>query len=189
MEHTSSTTTGPDSIHVVPLGPGIGAEVTGVDLSTPLSDATFAAVLDAFHQHAVIVLRGQTLSPRDLVAFSRRFGALDIHHLTEHTLPAHPEVRVLSNVKKDGRPIGAAKAGRHWHSDLSYKKEPASATLLYGVETPPEGADTLFANMYAAYEALSDDIERKVTGKTAVHDRNFRYSEMLYKIIKIYYDN
>lgn len=87
-------------------------------------------------------------------------------------------MRILSNVKKDGKPIGANRAGRHWHSDLSYLKETGLATFLYCVETPPAGGDTRFAGMEAAYEALPDEIKHKIEGRTAIHDRNFRYSTL-----------
>ncbi|MDH3699909.1 MAG: TauD/TfdA family dioxygenase [Alphaproteobacteria bacterium] len=168
----------PAEIDVAPSDSVIGAEIRGVDLSHPIGDAVFARIHDAFLAHSVIYLRGQQLSPENLIDFSSRFGTLDIHHLVEHTLPGHPEVRVLSNVKKDGKPFGVAKSGRHWHSDLSYKEAPASATVLYGVETPPAGADTLFADMYAAYAALPDPLRRQIAGRRAMHDRNFRYSQM-----------
>ena len=154
----------------------IGAEVHGVDLAQPLSDEGFARLLDLFHRHAVIFLRGQRLSPEQFAAFSARFGELDVHHMTEHTLPHAREVRILSNAKKGGRSVGIARAGMHWHSDLSYKPVPALATLLYAIECPPEGADTQFADMCSAYDALPAEIKSAIEGRSAVHDRNFRYS-------------
>lgn len=157
----------------------LGAQLHGVDLTQPLPDAVFEHVLAAFHEHAVIFLRAQHITPEQLVAFSARFGELDIHHMTEHVFGHLPQVRVLSNAKKDGKAVGITRGGMHWHSDLSYKAVPALATLLYGVVCPPEGADTQFVSMTAAYGALSADLRARVDGRTAVHDRNFHYS-MLY---------
>jgi taurine dioxygenase len=160
------------------LTSGLGAEIRGVDVSQPLPDAAFSKVLDVLHDRCVIVFRGQKLAPQQLAAFSARFGELDVHHMIEHTLPDLPTVRVLSNVVKDGRAIGIARGGMHWHSDLSYKEKPALGTLLYGIECPPEGADTLFANMYAAYDSLPPQTREKLHGLRAVHDRNYRYREL-----------
>lgn len=160
------------------LTPGLGAEIRGVDVSQSLSDAVFSKVLDILHDRCVIVFRGQKLKPQQLATFSARFGELDVHHMIEHTLPDLPTVRVLSNVVKDGRAIGIARGGMHWHSDLSYKAKPALGTLLYGIECPPEGADTLFANMYAAYDSLPQQTKEKLRGLRGVHDRNYRYREL-----------
>ncbi|MGE0560133.1 MAG: TauD/TfdA dioxygenase family protein, partial [Burkholderiales bacterium] len=122
--------------------------------------------------------RGQTLTPEQLAAFSACFGELDIHHMTEHVFPHLPQVRVLSNVKKDGKSIGITKGGMHWHSDLSYKPLPALVTLLYGIECPPLGADTQFADMCAAWDALPAEKQLRLRGLRAVHDRNYRYSAL-----------
>ena len=163
---------------VVPSTSRLGAEVRGIDLSRPLSKAQVAAVLTAFHRHGVIFFRGQKLTPDQLADFGAYFGELDIHYTAEHTMSGRPEVRILSNVKRDGKAVGAAFAGLYWHSDLSFKKVPALATLLYGVDCPPEGADTQFADMCAAYDALTEAMKAKLAGLTAVHDRNYRYAEI-----------
>lgn len=156
----------------------LGAEIAGVDLSLPLSNEVFGRILDTFYQYSVICFRDQQLTPEQLAAFSARFGELDVHHMTEHTLPHLPQVRILSNAVKDRKAVGIVRGGMHWHSDLSYKKQPALATLLYGIECPPEGADTQFACMYKAYDALAPEIKAKLKGRQAVHDRNFRYSQL-----------
>ncbi len=172
------TMNSPAAVTFDALTPGLGAEIRGVDVSRPLSDAVFSKVLDILHERCVIVFRDQKIAPQQLAAFSGRFGELDVHHMTEHTLPDLPTIRVLSNVVKDGRAIGIARGGIHWHSDLSYKARPALGTLLYGIECPPEGADTLFANMYAAYDSLPQQTKEKLCGLRAVHDRNYRYREL-----------
>jgi len=160
------------------IGHDVGAQVRGVDIGRPLSDTAFGKILDILHQHGVIFFRDQTLTPEHLASFSARFGELDVHHMTEHTIPGLPVVRVLSNVKKDGKAVGITRGGMHWHSDLSYKEVPALVTLLYGIECPPEGADTQFVSMCEAYDTLSPETRDLITGKIAIHDRNFRYSEL-----------
>ncbi len=166
----------PSQINAIEMTSALGVEIQGVDLTEPLSDAAFAKLLALFHRYCVIFFRKQRLTPQLLVTFSARFGELDIHHMTEHTLRDLPQVRVLSNVKKDGRGVGITRGGMHWHSDLSYKRVPALATVLYGIECPPEGAHTQFANMYMAYETLPEQLKQKIHGKTGIHDRNFRYA-------------
>jgi taurine dioxygenase len=166
------------AIRATPMTPHLGAEIHGVDLSRPLDDSQFAHILDFFHRHCVIFFRNQTLDAAQLAAFSARFGELDVHHMTEHTLPGLPQVRVLSNVKKDGKAIGISYSGMHWHSDLSYKERPGLATLLYALECPPSGADTQFVSMYAAYETLPLERRKMLAKLQAVHDRNYRYSAL-----------
>ena len=165
-------------VEVRPLKSVVGAEIVNADLSQPLPQAAVDTILRAFAEHGVLVFHDQKLGPAELSRFSAYFGPLDIHHMAEKPFPDHPEVRILSNVKKDGKLIGANRSGRHWHSDLSYLKETGLATYLYCVETPPAGGDTLFAGMEAAYEALPEETKRKIEGRTAIHDRNFRYSEL-----------
>ena len=168
----------PRAIRGEALGPGLGAEIHGVDLSQPLSDDAFARILELFHEHQVVCFRDQSLDAAALAAFSARFGPLDIHHMTEHVLPDLPQVRVLSNARRGGREIGITRGGMHWHSDLSYKPVPALATLLYGIDCPPEGADTQFVSMYAALESRPASERERLQKLRAVHDRNFRYSEL-----------
>lgn len=168
----------PAAIGATRIGRDVGAQVHGADISGPLSDAAFGRILELLHQHGVIFFRDQRPTPEQLAAFSARFGELDVHHMTEHTLPGLPVVRVLSNVKKDGQAIGITRGGMHWHSDLSYKKVPALVTLLYGIECPPEGADTQFVSMCEAYDSLSPEVKALIRGRRAIHDRNFRYSEL-----------
>jgi taurine dioxygenase len=160
------------------IGPGLGAEIEGVNLSRPISDDAFRKILDYFHKYQVIFFRRQQIDAAALVSFSSRFGSLDVHHMTEHVIPDLPQIRILSNAKKGGRAVGITRGGMHWHSDLSYKPVPALATLLYGLECPPEGADTQFVSMYTALEMLKPKQRALIDGKAGVHDRNFRYSEL-----------
>jgi len=158
------------AVRIGPLSPVMGAEVRGLDLAKPLDDAAFDAVHQAFLEHLVLVFRDQHLTPAQHVAFSRRFGDLAIHVKEEYLLPGQPEVLILSNKKHpDGRPMGFEDAGRYWHSDMSYEDEPPLGSLLYAVEIPPAEGDTLFANMYLAYEALPDETKHRLEGLTAAH--------------------
>lgn len=149
------------TIEIRPLTPTIGAEVKGIDLARPISDADFQSIHDAWLRHTILLFRGQAhISPADHIAFTRRFGILEMHTLPRFTHPDYPEIFVLSNAERAGKPVGAPKSGRHWHSDSHFLKEPSSGSFLLAREVPPEGGDTLFANMYAAYEALPAETKR-----------------------------
>ena len=156
-------------IEIRPLSAALGAEVVGVDLSRPLDDNTFARIHEAHLEHLVLAIRDQDLTPEQHIAFSRRFGELDIHVLDQFLLPGHPEILVVSNKKVDGRAVGLQDAGNYWHSDISYREFPSLGSLLYALEIPPEGGDTLFANMYAAYETLPEETKARIDGLEAVH--------------------
>lgn len=153
--------------------PQFGAEVTGVDLSRPLDDAAFRRVYDLFLDHSVIFFRGQQLSPEAHVAFSRRFGELEIHVRKECLRPGFPEIFVVSNIIENGKPIGTQDAGSFWHSDLCYLREPSRGSLFYAREVPERDGvvygDTLFASACAAYDALPGDMKKRLEGLKAVH--------------------
>lgn len=154
------------------LSPVMGVEIGGIDLSRPIDDATFAAIHDAFLRHLLVCFPGQTLDQDRHVAFSRRFGELQVHVLDQYRSPTHPEIYVLSNVTKTGETTGEHpdKGTLVWHSDLSFQARPALATLLYGIEVPKVGGDTLYANMYAAYDALLDATKTRIKHLRAIHD-------------------
>jgi taurine dioxygenase len=150
------------------LGPSMGAEIVGIDLNV-LDDASFKKIREAFVAHQVIVVRDQSLSPRSQRAFSRRFGALEDQLNAHYTVPDYPEVLVLSNDMKDGKPIGLIDGGDFWHSDSSHRDRPSMATILYSIKNPDHGGDTEFADMYAAYEALPDATKRRVANLKGIH--------------------
>lgn len=164
-------------VTVHPLSPALGAEIRGVDLSQAPDEGTFARIRDAFHAHSVILFRDQSLSEDQHIGFSRRFGPLEIHIAKQYLLPGHPEIVVLSNVVKDGRKLGIEDAGRYWHSDLSYMQKPSLGSLLYALEVPAEGGDTLFASMYAAHDALPDALKRRIAGLKAIHRYGDRWQK------------
>jgi taurine dioxygenase len=155
-------------VKVNKIGKAMGAEITGVDL-TKVSDAEFEKIRDAFHEHQVIAIRDQKLSPAQLVGFSNRFGPLEDQLNARYTLPDFPEVLVLSNDMKDGKPIGLIDGGDFWHSDSSHREKPSMATILHALKNPKQGGDTQFASMYAAYDALPDEWKKRIAGLKAVH--------------------
>jgi taurine dioxygenase len=151
-----------------PLKPGFGAEIVGVDLATA-DDGALAGVVAAFHRHGVILIRDQALGPDQLIRFISAFGEPEEHTLKENTLPGYPNIYILSNRVVDGRPIGAHNDGIGWHTDYSYKALPVMATMLYAVEVPPEGSDTLIADQCAAWNALSPERQAELDGLILHH--------------------
>src|SRR5215203_1037591 len=144
------------------LQENFGVEVIGVDLSAPLTDAAFRETQDAFFGGQVLVLRGQHLTPAQFHAFARRFGPPEPHVIDQFHHPECPDILILSNVIKDGRPTGLADAGTYFHTDYSYLDIPARCTMLYSIVVPKVGGDTLFANQYAAYDDLSDAMKARI---------------------------
>jgi taurine dioxygenase len=156
----------------------LGAEVTGLDLAVPLKADEFARVHRAWLEHHVLVFRAQRITPAQQVAFSRRFGPLQVHVLRQFQLPGHEEVMVVSNIKENGKPVGLGDAGHFWHSDLSYKERSSLGTLLHAQELPQRGGDTLFANMHLAWDRLDPALRRAVEGRRAEHSYLARYAEL-----------
>jgi len=156
---------------VTPVTPVIGVEVTGVDLTAPLPDAQAAELVQALANHNVLFFRDQPeLTPEQHIAFGRNFGDLHVHPASPH-MDGHPEIMEIV-IDADS----VVNNGSDWHSDVSSEDEPPLGTILQIHETPTSGGDTLFANMYAAYDALSDVMKRRLEGLTAIHDpeRAFR---------------
>jgi len=162
-------------IDVEPTGEVLGATVRGIDLSRPLPEREFGAILWALGRYGVLCFPGQALDAAALKAFSGRFGELEVNVAAGAFCdPAHPEVMILSNVKENGRPIGLADAGQDWHTDMSYSATIAFANVLHAVKVPrrngrPLGA-TEFASMHAAYDALPDAVKARLEDATALHD-------------------
>jgi len=167
-----------------PLHPLLGVEIVGVDVNH-LDDDVFARIVDAFEEHSVLLFRGQTLDDEQQIAFSRRFGPLEA---TIRTVVSHaryrPEISNLANVDADDRliPRGDRRSlfnagNQMWHTDSSFKRVPAHASLLSGREVPPEGGETEFASMRVAYERLPETMRRALEGRVAIH--SFEYSRGL----------
>ena len=164
------------TISVRKLSTAVGAQVDGVDLRA-LDANTFAAIYRAWLDHQVLLFRTQALTAEDLVSFSRRFGDLDTAPVQEtgrRFVDGIPEVYVVSNVRKDGMPIGSLGSGEAvWHTDMSYLPNPPRASALYALEVPAEGGDTSFCSMYTAWDALPGPLQRRVEALRLKHDGTY----------------
>lgn len=149
-------------MQIRPLSGALGAEITDIDLRT-MSDDLFAELRQVFHDRSVIVVRDQDPSPDDHIAFAKRWGEININRFFKPT-DTHPEI---ATVLKE--PDQKLNIGGEWHTDHSYDQAPALGSILYAIETPPAGGDTLFCSMGAAYDALSDGMQAMLRGLTAQH--------------------
>ena len=163
------------------LTPSVGAEITGLDLSRPLDPDTMARVRKVWLDNVVVVFPQQALDDEQQIAFSRQVGELEIISTSVLRLPGRPEIFAATNLDDNDEIMAADHPvmrvnddNRKWHSDSSYKRVPATASLLHARIVPPLGGDTAYANMAAAYEALSDDVKAKIDGLVGVH--NFHWS-------------
>jgi taurine dioxygenase len=164
------------SMHVRSTNAALGATVEDVDLRALDAD-TFAAIHRAWLDHQVLLFRDQALTDDDLVAFSRRFGELDeapVQETGQRFVEGHPEIYVISNVVKEGVAIGSLGSGEAvWHTDMSYLPNPPKASVLYALEVPPQGGDTSFCSMYAAFEELSDTLRSRIERLRVKHDGTY----------------
>lgn len=156
------------ALNITPLKDGTGAGITGIDLRTPVSDADLAAIRDALDTHLLLSFPRQEVDGPQQVDFAKRFGPLDIHVLEQYNHSEHPEIFMLSNEIVDGKPLGMSDAGSYWHSDFAFRPKPAYVTMLHAKKIPSQGGNTLFADMYAAYDALDEETRRNLVGRTAV---------------------
>jgi taurine dioxygenase len=151
------------------LSEGFGLALHGLDLSRPIDDSQFRQIEQAFFDGQVLAIRGQRLEPAQFLAFARRFGKPEPHVIDQFHLAGFPDILILSNRVRDGKPVGLADAGTYFHTDYSYLDVPARVTMLYSLETPREGGHTLFANMYAAYDDLPDAMKRRIENLVVLH--------------------
>ena len=151
------------------LSEGFGLEVFGVDLSRPLPASDFQELWNAFFAGQVLVIRSQNLKAKEYLAFANCFGRPEPHVIDQFHHPEHADILILSNRSEDGQPVGLADAGTYFHTDYSYLEVPARATMLYSIEVPTKGGDTLFANQYAAYDNLPAATKAKVKDLVALH--------------------
>ena len=160
------------------LSPALGAEITGLDLSQDLPRQTIEDLLEQWRRHIVLVFPDQTLTDEQQLRFAGRFGEIGVRKQAPERLKSrnegveqhHPSILLVSNKKVDGKPIGSFGDGDFWyHIDSGYAERPYKYTLLYGVELPSTGGNTLFSNMYKAYDALPEDIREKLKGRKALH--------------------
>ena len=163
-----------NTIEVSPLSPALGGIVSGVDIATGVSDQQFAEIRQAFIDYSVIFFRDQQITPDQHIEFARRWGEINVNRFFQ-AVDSHPiiaEVRKEADQKKN---IGA-----EWHTDHSYDEIPAMGSILYAREVPAVGGDTLFASMYAAYDALSDGLKQMLSSMNAVHSSRHVFGEVAY---------
>ena len=163
------------AMEVRPASPATGAEILGADIGAGLDEEEFAIVREALDRHGVIVLRNQTLTPEQQVAFTRRFGEPEFNfNAARFGIDGSPEIYLISNIVEFGAPIGTRRAGETWHTDMSYAERPAGATMLYAVEVPVlyglTLGDTCFANAAAAWDALPCDMQDEIRGLRGIFD-------------------
>ena len=161
-------------MQITPSGKILGARIENIDLAHPVSAADFKLILRALGAHGVLCFPKQTFGTDAFARFARMFGDLEINVANQHHEPGFPEVMILSNMTKDGKPVGLGDAGQGWHTDMSYSRDIALANVLHAQKIPvrdgrPLG-DTQFRNMHAAYEDLPTETKTKLAGRTATHD-------------------
>jgi taurine dioxygenase len=175
-QSTTADRSASSAFEVIATGAALAAEVRGVDLRY-LDDRMFGRLVDAWHQHSVLLFRGQSMSDQDLIAFSRRFGDLDWAPIQENGrrfVEGLPEIYIVSNVKVDGEAIGSLGDGEAvWHTDMSYLDVPPKASMLYSLEVPPRGGNTSFCSMYAIYDALPGKLKDRISGLKIKHDGTY----------------
>jgi taurine dioxygenase len=165
----------------------LGAEISGVDPSRPLSRSDVEAIEGVWRERLVVVFHDQSLSDPELIAFSKNFGELDPPGPNPYGQPFlkdHPELNVISNVVESGKPIGNLGDGEAvWHADMTYVEVPPKAAMLHALEVPPPqaGGNTYFADMFAAYAALPAELKKAAEGKIAVHDASTNSAGLLRK--------
>ena len=169
---------GGEGFGVRALTPAIGAEIIGVDLSQPTTEAVFERILDTWHRHLVILFRDQHLSEDDQVRFGERFGPPAVSHTRRYTTK-NPAVMLISNIRENGQLIGALPDGEmHFHTDQCHQERPAMASMLYSLEVPSAGGNTLFANAYLAYETLPAAIKTRIEGRNALNAYDYDNASM-----------
>ena len=159
------------SVTVRPLSHALGAEIAGVDLARPLSNAEFDQIHRTFLDKGILLFRDQEITREQHIAFSRRFGELDTHEsLPRDRHPDYPELLLVTNIpKENGKPSDSKYTGQQWHSDLSFTPVPSLGSLLRGITIPPVGGDTMFTNMYLAYDTLSDGMKKMIADLHGIH--------------------
>lgn len=156
-----------------PLTWALGTEVLNFDIAQPTDDDTIAEIAELVANHGVLLFRGQKMTPEQHIAFARRFGpSAPTPGVTRYLLKGHPELFVIANRDEDGNLLETAETARQWHSDHSFTPKPAIGSILYCRQMPETGGTTMYANMYRAYETLSEPFKKMIEGMRAIHDVN-----------------
>ena len=176
----SSPTTAGVALETSKRHPLIGTEVRGVDLSRPLDEETFQALHDLWMSDLLLIFPDQPISDEAHIAFGRRFGDLEIHPSLAHRSSRNKEIYRVSNVGEDGNIIPPKETSWQylsqswrWHTDSSFREIPSKGSILHGIEITNAGGNTLFANMYAAYDALDEAMKDRIEGLRVVHDHDY----------------
>lgn len=159
------------ALSINPLPRGFGAEVIGADPGLDLDEAAFRQVERAWFDHSILVFRDLAMTPERHIAFTRRLGPLHIMVPPQYNLDGYPEIFVVGNAEEGGKAVGMRRAGMGFHSDGEDKAIPNAGSFLYAVQVPPEGGDTIFADMYAAWDALPADLRTRLRGRRARFSR------------------
>jgi taurine dioxygenase len=179
-----TTATRLSTMEIVPLTPAIGAEIRGVDLSKPLDRTTVEEIEAAWRDHVILLFRNQDLTQDQQLAFAGHFGTVGERARPPERRPEgldfHPGVMLISNIRKDGVPIGSLPDGEMWfHHDMCYVEAPHRGTFLYAIELPSVGGNTIFANMYRAYDNLPQKTKDLIRGRKAMHIYDYGTNERL----------
>ncbi|MCE9649616.1 MAG: TauD/TfdA family dioxygenase [Parvibaculum sp.] len=151
------------SFSLKPLTPTIGVEIHDIDLAKPIDAPTLAALRQTLLDWKVVFFRDQNITTDEHIAFARLFGDLEVHPFAPHK-PGYPEILAITHNKDNPGKENT------WHSDVTWREKPSLGSILRAIEVPPVGGDTLFSDMYAAYEGLSDEVKAQIDGKVAIHD-------------------
>ena len=162
------------TIEIFPTSPALGAEIGGIDIAAGIDDAQFAELRRAFAEYSVIFLRDQDITPDQHLEFARRWGEINVNRFFK-ALDSHPQIAEVRKEAHQKKNIGA-----EWHTDHSYDQVPALGSILYAREVPRSGGDTLFASMYAAYDALSDGLKQLLRGLSALHSSRHSFGAEAY---------
>lgn len=170
------------NLAVTQVHKSIGAQISGIDLSSDVSESTISEIRNLLNKHSLLLFRDQNLTPAQFARFSRHFGELRIHDLAKFRVPEAPEVTILSNILNEhGEQIGFVDVGQVWHTDASFLAKPHMYSFLHAVEVPVENGVTLgstwFVSSAAAYDSLSDELKLRIDGLKAVHRFDNRYSK------------
>jgi taurine dioxygenase len=164
-------------IEIVPRSSAIGAEIRGVDLSQPLTGDDFGRIRRAWEENCIILFRGQQLGDEDQIRFASGFGPLAATANPERAAKSNPAIMLISNIRENGELIGALPDGEmQFHSDQSYVERPATGSMLYAIEVPSSGGNTLFANTVAAFDTLPERLKTLLEGRLALHSYDFGHS-------------
>jgi taurine dioxygenase/putative 2-oxoglutarate oxygenase len=161
-------------LELIPIKENIGTEVRGIDLREPISDSDFKKIFDAWIDTTILLIRDQHITEQQHLDFTKRFGEISFYTRKKFSEDKYPEILVLTNKKnKEGKPIGSPYSGRVWHTDGHYMENPPSGSIIYCLEAPPEGGDTMFANMFKAYDYLPEKTKGLIDNLDVTIDRVF----------------